>query len=197
MKTKLSLILLTALVCTPVLAAEKKKAASSIPENQAKMMEMWMKLNAKGEQHAEFQESVGTWGAVEKHFMGETSFEGKGSCKIRTILDGRYLIQEYQSESPMGKYEGFGITAYDNMKKQYVMVWLDSMSTGVFTSHGVKKGNTITYRGKQEMPDGTMMHHRMVLKEQGPDKMTFTMHGRTADEKEFKKKMELVYKRVK
>lgn len=209
MKIKLPMILLAVLLSAPILVSaqekkekkEKKAKKESFQglsaEDQAKMMEQWMKLNAPGEQHAEFKKTAGTWKTVEKHFMGPEPMEGKGTSTMRPILGGRYLLQEYKSESPMGKFEGMGIYAYDNMRKEYVSIWIDNMSTGVFTTYGKKKGDTVTYRGKQKMPDGTTMQHRLTIKEPNPDKIIMTMFGRMPKQKEFSKHMQITYTRVK
>ncbi|MBM3878425.1 MAG: DUF1579 domain-containing protein [Verrucomicrobia bacterium] len=199
MKTRWSLIqiALTGLLGAMALAADERQPGGTAAEmDHAAMMEQWMKLNAKGEPHAAFQQSAGDWTAVEKHTMGAQAFEGKGKATLRAILDGRYLVQEYSSESPMGKFEGFGVTAYDTMEKQYVMAWMDSMSTGIFMSYGKKQGNAITYNGEQKMPDGSTMLHRMVLEESGPDRMILTMFGKPAGAKEFGKHLEITYTRT-
>lgn len=190
------LFALTFVLALATHAADKKEPAASAPDMQ-KMMAMWAKLNQPGEPHAEFQKSTGTWKAEEKHFHGPDSFTAKGSSTFKTILGGRYILQEYKSESPMGKFEGMGITGYDNIKKRYVMTWMDNMSTGIVMATGVKKDKATNFSSRQIGPDGKSSLVRMQMREVSADKMIFTMWSKANGEKKYAKTMEITYTRVK
>ena len=59
-----------------------------------------------------------------------------------------------------------GARGYDNVKKKYVHVWLDSLSSGISTSEGTADatGKVITLTGKCIDPvTGGEQSHRVVL----------------------------------
>jgi hypothetical protein len=44
-------------------------------------------------------------------------------------------------------FKGAGISGYDNVKKKFCNVWVDSMSTGMMITEGTREGNVLNSAG--------------------------------------------------
>lgn len=191
-----AIVLVTALVTTRVVSEDKPKGPEMSPEMQ-KMMEMCAKAGQPGEQHTKMKELVGTWDAKTKMWMDPSAppTEGKGTAKWRSIFDGRYVIVDWEGDSPMGPFQGMGISGYDNVAKKYVDIWLDSMSTGIMYSWGTAdpSGKTITFEGAYHDPmTGKPKKVKSVTRHISETEMVFEMYDTTPEGKEYKN-MEIVY----
>jgi hypothetical protein len=116
---------------------------------------------------------------------------------VRWILDGRFLQEDFNGEFMGKQFQGIGVTGYDNMKKKYVGSWIDSMSTGVFSSEGTADtdGKEFTFQGKMDDPMTGQKNKpfKWVVRILDADKHTFEMHDLTLGEKS--KTMEMTYTR--
>lgn len=183
------------LTVSPALAKEKTHEK---PLDQQAMMELWKKLAQPGEPHRQFASLAGSWTTATKEWMepGKPPIESTGTAEMKMLLDGRYLQQEYNSTMMGQPYSGMGITAYDNLRKKYVSIWLDTMGTGPFTMEGTASpdGKTITLKGQHDEPGGGHMVHRAVWKLVDANTQTFDMYGTHGHGKEMKM-MEIMYTR--
>ncbi|MGH7199122.1 MAG: DUF1579 family protein, partial [Planctomycetaceae bacterium] len=86
---------------------------------------------------------------------------------------------------------------YDNAKKKYVSVWIDSMGTGIMQSEGDYEGESGKFVevGETTSPVGTMKI-KSVSEPMGDDKFLFTMYWVQEGGKE-EKMMEITYTRKK
>ncbi|MFT7668627.1 MAG: hypothetical protein ACI8X5_001321 [Planctomycetota bacterium] len=114
-------------------------------------MAAWMASMTPGEHHAKLSKAAGDWDVKAKFWMTPDGppMDAVGTSKTRTILGGRYILEEYSSEFMGMPYEGMLIQGYDKINEEYVSIWLDNMSTrpaissgttddkGVLTSIGV------------------------------------------------------------
>jgi hypothetical protein len=168
----------------------------------AEMMAQWQKLNAKGPAHEQFTKMVGTWDAEMKMWMmpGMPPTTMPGTAEFRTILDGRYVEQVYRCDMGDGVFEGRGIEGYDTMTKQYVSIWMDNDSTGIFMMRGTPTadGKKIIYFGEMADPmsPGRVKIARAVAEERSDDEVVLSMYERGPDGEEYKN-MEITYKRNK
>ena len=123
------------------------------PEMQKAMEEAYMAYGAPGKHHEILAKRVGSWDATVEHWMmpGMPAATSKGTATYAAIMDGRYIFQEYAGDSPMGPFEGGGLLAYDNLKKKYQGIWIDSMSTGIMYTEGDRKDGKVVSTGY--MPD--------------------------------------------
>ena len=187
----LSLVLLAA----PASAKDKK---SDKPMDQQAMMELWKKLGTPGEPHKQFANLAGSWTTTTKEWMepGKPPTESAGTTELKMLLDGRFLYQEYNSQMMGQPYSGIGIEAYDNLRKKYVSMWIDSMGTGIFMMEGTAStdGKTITYRGQHAEPGGGQMTHRAIWKLVDANTQLFEMYGAHGHGKEMKM-LEITYTR--
>jgi len=186
----------------PAKKEEPKPAASAGPEAMQQMMTEYAKWGAPGEQHKESAKAVGTWDVVCRIYMAPDAppMECKGSATFKTILGGRFLVQEYKGDMMGQPFEGMSIEGYDNFKKKYVSIWIDNMSTGIWSSAGDcdPAGKNCTYYGSMDDPV-TGVHDKMaksVFRTIDNDKFTFDMYELFPDGTE-KKCMAMEYTRRK
>jgi len=185
------------LVMSVSLAVAKEKKQEAKMDPQA-MMEAWKKLATPGEPHKQFESLAGSWTTQTKEWMepGKPPTEVSGSADMKMLLGGRYLQQEFNSEMMGQPYTGMGITGYDNLRKKYVSIWLDTMGTGPFMMEGTASadGKTIALKGQHAALGGGHMTHRAVWKIVDSNTQTFEMYGTHQGGKEMKM-MEIAYTR--
>ncbi|CUS38675.1 DUF1579 domain-containing protein [Candidatus Nitrospira nitrificans] len=183
------------LTVSPGFAKEKKHEKPMDPQE---MMDVWKKLATPGEPHKLFATLAGSWTTQTKEWMepGKPPTESTGTAEMKTLLDGRFLYQEYNGQMMGQPYSGVGIDGYDNLTKKYVTVWIDTMGTGIFFMDGTASpdGKTITLRGSHPEPGGGQMRHRALWKIIDDNSQTFEMYGAHGKEKEMKF-LEIVYTR--
>jgi hypothetical protein len=189
-----SRILLTAAVAlalilssAPALSEHHEKEMS--PEEKA-MMEAWMAYATPGEPHKMLAERVGSWTYTSKMWAhpGAEPEESSGTAKLKMIMDGRYLVEKNEGNFQGMPFTGLGITGYDNMNKEFRGFWIDSFSTGIFTSHGTcdESWETCTYYGKAPDPmSGKNKKIKMVDRKVDADTYVMEMYDKTPDGKEF------------
>ena len=196
---RLTQLALTSLcvVLTVSLAMAKDKKAETPMDPQA-MMEVYKKLATPGEPHKQFASLAGSWTTKTKEWMepDKPPMESAGACDFKMLLDGRFLQQEFTSEMMGQPYSGVGISAYDNLRKRYVIAWIDTMGTGIFLMEGTASadGKTITLKGQHDEPGARHMTHRAVWKIVDGNTQMFDMYGTHHRGKEMKM-MEITYTR--
>jgi hypothetical protein len=177
-----------------VLAADEKKpdAAAANPADAAKQMEMMMKMASPGPQHEKLKMMAGKFKADVSFRMAADAPETKsvGSSENKMIMGDRYLKQDYSGDMMGMPFTGMGITGYDNMKKQYMTTWCDSMSTAILVSEGTvdDAGKVITQKAECDCPmePGKKMQMRMVTTIMDENSHTYDMYQTGPDAKEFK-----------
>src|SRR6266545_885002 len=93
----------------------KKPAAKPTPPDEKAMMEAWQKASTPGEMHKKLDAMAGT--LVNSWTLGD-----------------RFVEQKYEGTFMGQPFTGIGYVGYDNVKKKYVSVWMDSAGTGMMSS---------------------------------------------------------------
>jgi len=135
--------------------ADEPAASAGIPPEYAANDKL---QKTTGAEHAAFLKRVGTWNVTMKFnemFGGATD---KTVVKIRTVLDGKFLVEE-GSGTQMGQpVKTMSILGYDTLTKEYSIVNLNSAYTSMYPMTGKKRDDgIIEYTGimKDAMsPDG-------------------------------------------
>ncbi len=184
------------------------KHAEMSPEHNADMMKNWeesMKLN---EHHNRLKMFVGEWEVVTKHWMqpgGEPNIS-KAESECDLVFNGRYVRQTFEGVIEMpdasGKmvkqnFKGESMMGYDNVKKQYVSTWIDSMSTGIWMEHGQwddKENGFVLYSDFVDPMTRQPSRAKSVHKFMGKDKMVSEMY-KQAGPGQWYKELELTYTR--
>jgi hypothetical protein len=134
-------VLLASLVwTTAALAAEEAVVRSRDQMTPDEMMAAWKKAATPNENHAFLATMAGSFTASVKHWIrpDQPPSETTGTSVQEMILGGRFLKQTYRGEFRGQPIEGFGLTGYDNLRRRYTSIWLDSSGTETLVTHGVR-----------------------------------------------------------
>jgi hypothetical protein len=197
-------ITLAGLLVVPHSFAGDKANPTASQKLDPKLQELMKKTEAEsqpGAGHKALEPLVGTWSASVRCWMepGAEPTVSSGKARVTWILEGRFLLEDFQGEFLGQPFQGMSITGYDNAKQQYNSVWLDDMHTSMFVSHGeAGTGSRLfTFAGKMDCPrtgekDKLM---KQVIRVISPDKHIFEMHDPSLGDKS--KIMEITYTRNK
>ena len=147
-----------------------------------------------GPEHEKLKQMEGTWDAVVK--AGPQESKGKVTYKME--IGGLWLVSDFQGEFEGQKFTGKGLDSYDPIRKKYVGVWVDSMSTSPVISEGTfdKDGKVLTMTGEGPGQDGKPTKYKMVSEHKDKDNILWTMFGAGPDGKDAPM-MTITYKRRK
>jgi hypothetical protein len=197
MKLKVCLGACALMVSSLVLAQDQPKMSA---EEKAQM-EAMMKAATPGENHKKLAGMVGTWDATVKMYPmkpGAPVQQSTGTSVNEWVLGGRWVRETFSGNFMGMPFSGIGYTGYDNIKKQYVGTWMDSMSTAVMTSTGNPTGDK-TWEFNSSMDDpmsGKTMPVKSKMTVVDDDHHTMEMWGPAPDGK-MMKMMEIAYSRKK
>jgi hypothetical protein len=129
-------------------AAFAQEATTQAPDEKA-MMEAWMKAATPGDAHKKLSPIVGTFNVKVKSWMkpGEAPAESTGTSVHTWILGNRWVDQRFEGSFMGQPFSGIGYTGYDNIRKAYVGIWMDNMSTGPMMSTGSGDEKVMTFTG--------------------------------------------------
>lgn len=124
-------------------------------EGEAKQMDAWQEYAEPGQAHRRFERMIGTWDATIKMWSKAypETFVSKGISKNELIMEGRYLKVSFEGVFEDMKFEGVGISGYDNFKKKYFSIWFDSIGTGYYLVEGKCEENVCNYFGTAIDPE--------------------------------------------
>jgi len=130
-------LVLVFLVSGAVSVANAQGKRDKAAEQKA-MMDAMMKAGTPGDNHKKLDGMTGTWDAKVKMWMepGAPPMESTGKAVNEWVLGGRWLQQKFDGTMMGAPFSGIGYTGYDNIRKNYVGTWMDSMSTSVMSSSG-------------------------------------------------------------
>jgi hypothetical protein len=196
---KQTLLALALSLALPALSIAQDKAQPQGAPAADAMMDAWLKAAAPGDNHKILASLAGNWNTVQKTWMapGQPPTESNGKARQTMTLGGRYLRQEFEGSFMGGPFSGEGVTAYDNLNKQFVSTWGDTLSTGimVLTGNYDAATKTITLTGEITDIDGSKKPFKEVLRIVDADKHVLEMFDKV-DGKDVRM-MEITYTRAK
>jgi hypothetical protein len=202
MRSRLTLAIALAFVCTTVLAQHdhaQHDHGVKKPGLDPAMMAAMEKAGTPGEEHKKLDAFTGSWDTKVTFWPvpGADPMTMNGTSEARWIMGGRAIEEKFKGSFMGQPFEGMGYSGYDNVRKAYWATWMDNMSTGFFLSTGTADGNSWTYSGM--MPDpmsgkDVRAESRVTVKDANTHVME--MWGTGPDGKMFKN-MEMVYTRRK
>lgn len=196
-KIMLSTLCLTILLLTaaPVFAQQEQTA------EEKEMMEKWKAFATPGEYHKWMAKQAGEWDAKVTTWMkpGAPPEVSKAVAKSEMIMGGRYLHTKHTGTMMGMPFEGGSLSCYDNYKKHFESVWMDSMGTGFLMTKGnlddTKK--ILTETGiYDDFMTGKKMEFKNVSTTIDDNSFKFEMFMKMPDGKMFKN-MEIIYTRKK
>jgi hypothetical protein len=181
--------------------AQEKKPAMPSEEERAKMMEVWMKLATPGPSHKLLEPIVGSFNVktVMWEYPGAAAQESTGTSEHAWVLGGRYVQQTFHGSFMGQPFEGIGYTGYDNYKKQFIGVWMDTMGTMMMISTGTADGTgkLMTFTGEwDDAMTGKKSTMREVFRIVDNNTHVMEMYMPGPDGKEYKN-LEITYTRKK
>lgn len=176
------------------------QAASSKAQNHAEMEAKMQEAATPGAEHAVLNALIGEWTVSNRSWMkpGAKVQHSTGTSTNTWVLGERFVKQEYRGNWAGQPFEGLSYLGYDNVKKEYVSVWMDNMSTAMIRSKGQydSRTKTIEDSGTFSCPINGEVSFRSTWKIVNQNKLIFTMFMQTEGGREFKS-TEITYKRVK
>ncbi len=122
-----------------------------------------------GPEHKKLQEMVGTWDAV----MEINGQKSKATAVYKPICNGMFLESDFDGDFAGRKFMGHGIDGYDLNKKEYVSVWVDSMTSAPMEMRGNYEDKVLVMTGETAGPDGKLMKVKTTTTTKDKDHMTF------------------------
>lgn len=130
--------------------------ASQTPEAQQEMMNDWIAMGQPTAAHAWLGRFVGEWDVKTETFMDPAAppIVSSATAKVTWKMEGKWIEEHFHGDMMGMPFEGFGSTGFDNVKKQYVSSWMDSMGSGLYVSYGSVSPDmkTLTMFGKMDEP---------------------------------------------
>ncbi|MDA1229440.1 MAG: DUF1579 domain-containing protein [Planctomycetota bacterium] len=123
-----------------------------------------------GKEHEELKALEGTWDAA----MTMEGSEVKGVSEFKMTCEGMWLSSDFRADFGGMKFHGKGLDGYDSSKKQYVGIWVDSMSGSPMVMTGTKEGKVTTMTGSGPGPAGDAKY-KTISKMVSNDEMKFQM----------------------
>ena len=153
-------------------------------------MKAWQEFMTPGDMHKWMAKANGTWtGDVNTYMDPANPTKSTATATFKMIFNGLYQLGEYSGNMMGQPFEGQGILAYDNAKKQFINTWIDNMGSGVVYMTGTldDKANTLYLRGTQTDPvTKNDTNIRQEIKFINDDTQTITMYGPGPGGKEMK-----------
>lgn len=195
------ILAIAVLVGAALLSAQEEKPSGG-GADMAAMMKEWEKWSTPSPMHKHIEKLVGNWSATVKMTMDPSApaMESKGTATNATILDGRWLKQDFNGDMMGMPFVGVGMLGYDNFRKEMIGSWVDNMSTTMMSSRG-----TVNEAGTEFNLSGTMdepltgerdKKFRHVWKITGADSHVFEAYDNIPGKGEVKV-MEITYTRAK
>jgi hypothetical protein len=182
-------------------AQDKAKSDAMPAADMQEMMKKWMAVATPGEGHKLLEQFVGKWDVVTRMWMegpGKPPNETKGSAETRWVLEGRFLLEEGSGNMMGMPYKSINYLGFDNYKKKYVVSYLDSMGTAMYTGEGKfdPSNKVLTLFGKM---DDCIMEERdkpvkYVTRIVSKDKRIFEIYDEVGSPNEYKA-VEIIYTR--
>ena len=145
-------------------------------------------METPGEHHKHLEMMAGEWDSEIKFLMDpENPMEWKGTESAKIKMGGFWLISKSEGDFMGQKFEGLGMTGYDQHKKKYVGTWADSMGSYMMISEGScsKDGKVNTMIGTVYDPmQKKNVTWKQVTKIVDKNKKTFKMYTVGKDKKE-------------
>jgi Protein of unknown function (DUF1579) len=182
-------------------AQDKAKSEAKPAADTQEMMKKFMEFSNPGEGHKFLDQFVGKWDLVTRMWMegpDKPPNETKGASESKWVLEGRFLLEESTGQMMGMPYKSLNYIGFDNYKKKYVLSYIDSMGTAMYTGEGKldPSNKVMTVFGKM---DDYIMGERdkpvkYVTRVISKDKHVFEIYDEVGGPNEYKA-VEIIYTR--
>ena len=115
--------------------------------------------------------------------------EFEARARREWVLGDRFVKETVESDLDGAPFEATSYLGYDNVRKEYVMVWLENASTGLQLSTGQidERGRTLTFEGSNSNAATGRRNawHRSVVSLSEPDRTLYAGFARDESGQEF------------
>lgn len=199
---KYALLLVRLLASAILLMGCSLRAKTAEPEGvdaTALSEREWMALSKPGPSHRLLELFVGTWDAKITFRNGPDGKpeESRGTSTVSWILGERFIKEDFDGEALGERFQGMGITGYDNAARRFTNVWIDSLNTALATSHGkyLPDDNRFDFVGEIYDPlRGGTKSTRSSMRIVSPNKYEFVMYDSAPNGMEYRA-LEIEYSR--
>jgi hypothetical protein len=191
-------LLFTAEQAFPQEKIKGDEKASAVSQD---MIKKWTEAATPGEPHRLLEQLVGKWEIASRVWYegpGKPPVEFKAAAEVKWVMDGRFLQEDATAEVMGMPHKSMAFTGYDNLKKKYVISYIENTATSIVTADGTfdGSGKVMTLFGKFDEP---MTGERdkvikLVTRLVGPDKHIFEIYDMVGTPDEFKA-LEMTYVR--
>jgi Protein of unknown function (DUF1579) len=120
---------------------------------------------------------AGTWTGVTRTWFepGKLADQSPSRARVRPVLDGRFVVLEYEGAMKGKPLFGMAIIGYHIDAGRYTMAWVDSFHLGTATMHseGEPRDHGFTVLGHYDVPQSEPWGWRTELSLQG-ERLTVT-----------------------
>jgi hypothetical protein len=143
------------------------------------LQEDWMQASKPGESHRRLTDLAGTWkGVARTPGEGDKWTESPATLELRSILGGRFLLEQASCELFGETLEWVGLYGFDAEQGRYVATWCDNFGTGFDTAEGewdASRGAIVLRGEKVEPPGDDKVPYAWILTPEGPKKLRVAM----------------------
>ena len=178
-----SALIISGILNASLALAQEKNASQKLDPKMEEMMKKAEAAGTPGAEHKALEPLVGDWTAEVKCWMAPDAppMESKATAKASWAMKKRFVREEFDGEM-MGKpFRGMSLIGYDNSKKKYNTVWVDDMSTAIYTTEGTAENNgkVFTFGGKMDCPitGEKDMPYKQIIRIINPNKHVLEMYN--------------------
>ncbi len=144
-------------------------------------MEAWQKAGTPGKHHEQLAAFVGSWDAEIKFWMDPSAepLVSHGTIDYEMVMGGRYLREKVASDFMGQPFKGLGYYGYNNVTGKVQAVWLDDMSTGIYSYSGSlnDSGDKLVLTGKYQDPvTNEWRTTKSVMRVESPDRLHYVSY---------------------
>jgi hypothetical protein len=133
-----------------------------------------------GPEQARLKQFEGEWDATVKVTAepGKPAMESKATLSSRMDVGGFWLLGNFKGEMLGQTFQGHSVQGYDQARKKYVGIWVDSMSQSIMNTEGSfdKDGKVYTEHAESRNAEGKLEKMKMTSEFKDKDHVVFTMY---------------------
>ncbi len=145
---------------------------------------------AEGGVHHRLAQLAGAWEGTTRTWFepDQIADESPWRGTIRPVLDGRFVVHEYEGSFQGQPIAGMAIYGYHLDRDRYETAWIDSFHSGttIIFSTGQAGEERHSVLGSYEAPSGPPWGWRTEITQPEPDRLVITHYNVTPDGQEAK-----------